>query len=43
MSNENDLDQLYKDAYFSALIRKGLTDFQAEYEANRYLFMKKKL
>ncbi len=43
MKNEDDVDQLYKDAVFYSLVRKGLTDFQAEYQANKFMMQKKKL
>jgi hypothetical protein len=40
MSNESELDQLYKDAYISHLIRQGYTDYLAEVEANRRIIQK---
>jgi hypothetical protein len=43
MPNESDVDQLYKDAVFFHLVNKGLSDFLAEYEANRFMLRKKKL
>jgi len=43
MQNESDVDQLYKDAYIFHLVRNGLTDFQAEFQANKLMMLKKKL
>jgi hypothetical protein len=42
MPNESDVDQLYKDAYFFHLVNRGLSDFLAEYEANKAMLQKKK-
>jgi hypothetical protein len=43
MPTESDIDKLYKDAYFFHLIKKGLSDYMAEFEANRYIRDKKEL
>jgi hypothetical protein len=42
MGKEDDVDQLIKDAVFYHLVRNGKTDFQAEYEASKYMMQKKK-
>ncbi len=43
MTRKNDIDKLYKDAYVSSLLRKGLTDYLAEVTANRFMQRKKEL
>lgn len=43
MAKESDTDKLYKDAYVSSLLRKGLTDYMAEVVANRFILQKNEL